>query len=259
MITVRFLGGAKKLFLRDKLVVEENSMSVSNLLDYLQKTVPKNPLSLDVKNILVVVNGIDSSALQGQSTNLKDGDIVTIIPLVHGGSVNRKRFTIINTSTELIRLKKTADDPVRFLEILREKYPDLVIQGIRADYVLNLEHAKKVLAVSLAAKRADVLLSNKMETDILMRFACTRQISIAITKVGLRKGMDSILVVVGKRSSADELFREIKHILRNDWTFENNSKFIQKEFAITRRELGCIISKTPLEDVLVERSAILLH
>jgi molybdopterin converting factor small subunit/tRNA threonylcarbamoyladenosine modification (KEOPS) complex Cgi121 subunit len=259
MITVRFLGGTKKLFLRDKLTLKENSMSVFHLLDYLQKTVPKNSLHLDVKNILVVVNGIDSSALQGQNTNLKDGDIVTIIPLIHGGSMNRKRFTIINTNAELMLLKKTAGDPVRFLEILREKYPDLVIQGIRVDYILSLEHAKKVLTVSLAAKRACVLLSNKMETDILMRLACTRQISIAIVKAGLRKGMDSFLIVVGKRSSADKLFREIKHLLRSNWTFENNSKFIQKEFAITGKELGCIISTTPLEDLLTERSAILLH
>jgi molybdopterin converting factor small subunit/tRNA threonylcarbamoyladenosine modification (KEOPS) complex Cgi121 subunit len=258
MITVRFLGGARKLFLRDKLVMEENSMSVFHLLNYLQKTV-KNPLALDVKNILVVVNGIDSSALQGQNTNLKDGDMVTIIPLVHGGSMNRKRFTIINMSAELMQLKKTADDPIRFLEILRGKYPDLIIQGIQADYVLNLEHAKKVLSVSLAAQRACVLLSDKMEIDILMRFTCTRQISIAIAKGGLRKDVDSILVVVGKRSSTNELFREIKHMLRSNWTLENNSKFIQKEFAIARRELGCIISKTPLEDILAERSAVLLH
>jgi tRNA threonylcarbamoyladenosine modification (KEOPS) complex Cgi121 subunit/molybdopterin converting factor small subunit len=258
MITIKFLGGAKKSFARDNLTIEKDSMSVSALLSYLQKILPENLTSFDVKNILVAVNGVDSSALQGQNTNLKDGDIITIIPLVHGGE-NRKRFVIINTNIELIKLKKTKDDPVRFLETLREKYPTLVIQGIQSNYVLNLEHVKKIIALSLAAKKAGELLSNKMETDILMRFACTRQISDAITRVGLQKGTDYTLIVVGKRSSIDKLFREIKHMLLTRWTFENNAKFVQQKFSITKKELDCVISTTPLEDVLAERSAVLFH
>jgi len=259
MITIKFLGGAKKSFARDNLTIEKDSMSVSDLLSYLQKILPENLTSFDVKNVLVAVNGVDSSALQGQNTNLKDGDIITIIPLVHGGELNRKRFVIINTNIELIKLKKTKGDPVRFLETLRGKYPTLLIQGIQFNYVLNLEHVKKVITLSLAAKKAGELLSNKMETDILMRFACTRQISDAITKVGLQKGTDYTLIVVGKRSSIDKLFREIKHLLLVRWTFENNTKFVQQKFSITRKELDCVISATPLEDVLAERSAVLFH
>jgi len=98
-----------------------------------------------------------------------------------------------------------------------------------------------------------------METDIIMRFACTRQISDAITKAGLQKSTDYILVIVGKRSSIDKLFREIKHMLIIHWTFANNTKFIQQEFSITRKELDSIISVTPLEDVLAERSAVLFR
>jgi len=173
--------------------------------------------------------------------------------------LNRKRYVIVNTNVELIKLKKTEDDPVTFLEVLRGKYPNLVIQGIQSNYILDLKHVKKVLTLSLAAEKAGELLSNKMETDIIMRFACTRQISDAITKVGLQKGIDYVLVIVGKRSSIDKLFREIKHMLIIHWTFANNAKFIQQEFSITRKELDSIISTTPLEDVLAERSAVLFR
>src|SRR5437867_5538059 len=231
MITIKFLGGAKKSFSRDSLTIESDPMSVSDLLNYLQKILPRNP-TFDMKNILVAVNGLDSCALQRQNTKLKDGDIITIIPLVHGGGLNRKRYVIVNTNVELMKLKKTEDDPVTFLEVLRGKYPNLVIQGIQSNYILDLKHVKKVLAVSLAAKKAGELLSNKMETDILMRFACTRQISDAILKVGLQKNTDSMLIVIGKRSSIDKLFREIKDGLRTDWIFNNNTRFIQKEFSI---------------------------
>jgi len=118
---------------------------------------------------------------------------------------------------------------------------------------------KKVLSLSLAAKKAGELLSNKMETDIIMRFACTRQISDAISKAGLQKGTDYIVVIVGKRSSIDKLFREIKHMLIIRWTFANNIKFIQHEFSITRKDLDSVISATPLEDILAERSAVLFR
>jgi hypothetical protein len=39
----------------------------------------------DPHNILVLINGVEWSALQGEETRLKDGDEVVLIPTVHGG------------------------------------------------------------------------------------------------------------------------------------------------------------------------------
>ena len=259
MITVKLLGGAKKSFASDKLEIQSDSMSVSNLLDHLQASIPVTSPPLDSNNILVAVNGIDSSALQGKETLLKNGDIVSIIPLVHGGRSKRVQFSLMNTSIELVRLKKTVKDPVRFLDSLRVKYPNLVIQGIRAQYVLNLGHAKKILVISLSAKKAHVLLSNKIETDILMRFACTRQISDAISKVGVKPNSNSILIMLGKKPSLEKLFNELDDILEASVFSKDNSKLIKKEFGITKKELDCVLSKTPLEDLMAERSATLFH
>ncbi len=173
--------------------------------------------------------------------------------------LNRKRFVIVDTNVELMKVKKTQDDPVRFLELLRRKYPNLVIQGILSNYILDLKHVQKILTLSLEAKKAGELLSNKIETDIIMRFACTRQISDAITKVGLQKGADYVLIVVGNRSSINNLFREIEHMLLIHWTFAGNTKFIQKEFSITRKALDSVISAAPLKDILTEKSAVLIR
>lgn len=259
MITVKLLGGARKSFSSDKLEIQSDSMSISSLLDHLQSSIPVTLSPLDPDNILVAVNGVDSSALQGKETLLKNGDIVSIIPLVHGGRSKRVQFSLMNTTIELVRLKKTVKDPVRFLESLRVKYPNLVIQGIRAQYILNLGHVKKIVAISLSAQRADVLLSNKTDTDILMRFACTRQISDAISKVGVKPNSDSILIILGKKPSLEKLFNELEDILETSVFSKDNSKLIKKEFGITQKELDCVLSKTPLEDLLAERSAILFH
>lgn len=258
MITIKLLGGAKRSFLSDKLEVEKETMTVVDLLEYLQRSIPKNMPLLDIQNVLVAVNGVDSSALEGGSTVVKNGDIISIIPIVHGGSIKRLSFRFGSDYVELARLRKR-DDPISFLETLRQKYPDLAIQGIRSRYIVSVRHAKKVVYISLAARKSGVLLSNKIETDILMRFAFTTQINDAIKKVGLQKGQDFILIAIGKKSSINRLVHQIKGSLQPFEPLRGNSKFIEKEFLITKKQLDCIISKRPLEDLLSEKSAVLFH
>ena len=259
MITVKLLGGAKKSFSTDKLEISSDITTIISLLDYLEKNTPNNMPRLDPNNILVAVNGVDSSALQGKETILKSGDVISIIPLVHGGKSKRIQFGVMKNTVELVRLKKTTEDPIRFIESLREKYPNLVIQGIAASYILNTGHVKKTIAISLSAQKACTLLSNKIETDVLMRFACTRQISDAISKVGVKKNANSILIIIGKKPNIEKLYNHIKELLQDNVFSKDNSKFIQKEFGITKKQLDCVISKTPLEDLLVEKSATLFH
>lgn len=259
MITVKLLGGAKRSFSSDKISIEKSPMTVSDLLVFLQDLVSKNMPAFDAKNVLVAINGIDSSALQGAETSLRDGDVVSIIPVVHGGGKISVNFRISNHNVELARLKKTGTDPIKLLENLRIRFPDVIIQGIRLQYVLSTSHAKRIIEISLAASKSNILLSNKIETDILMRFACTRQISEAINKIGLRENSDSMLIMIGKKSLIKKLLAEISHITESILPFPNNTNFIKKEFNITKKGLDCIMSKTPLEDLIVERSAVLLH
>ncbi|MFZ1078042.1 MAG: KEOPS complex subunit Cgi121 [Nitrosotalea sp.] len=259
MITVKLLGGAKRSFSSDKISIEKNSMTVSDLLVFLQDLVSKNMPAFDDKNVLVAINGVDSSALQGAETSLKDGDIVSIIPVVHGGGKISVNFSISNYNVELARLKKTSTDPIKLLENLRIRFPGVIIQGIRLQYVLNTSHAKRVIEISLAASKSNTLLSNKIETDILMRFACTRQIGEAINKIGLRENNGSILIMIGKKSLIKKLLAEISPMTESILPFPDNTNFIKKEFNITKKGLDCVMSNTPLEDLIVERSAVLLH
>jgi tRNA threonylcarbamoyladenosine modification (KEOPS) complex Cgi121 subunit/molybdopterin converting factor small subunit len=259
MITVKLLGGTRRFFSSDKLEIEKEAMTVTDLLEYLKRSMPSNHPSLDINNILVAVNGVDSSALEGINTSLKDGDIISIIPVVHGGTIRKVHFRFGVDYIELVRLGKHVNDPINFLEIIRQRYPNLVIQGIRSKYIVSEEHAKKVVAISLAARKAGTLLSNKIETDILMRFAHTRQISDAINKVGLRKGRDFILILIGKKSSIAKLFREIMPMIKPFELGIGNSNFIKNEYSMTKKQLDCVISKRPLEELLAEKSAVLFH
>ena len=92
MIVVKFLGGAKKSFNSEKLEISESDISIQYLLDLLLKLKPKNTSDFDFENILIAVNGSDSSAMEGKSTIVHDGDIVSIIPVIHGGSSKKSMF-----------------------------------------------------------------------------------------------------------------------------------------------------------------------
>lgn len=259
MITIKLLGGAKKSFPTDKLEIDNDSIPVYKLIELLQEMIPKNLPQLDVKNMLIAINGIDSSTLEGLATIVKDRDVISIIPIIHGGNVKRIWFDMFKTRVELIGIKNNFDDPIKFLENLRQKHMDLIIQGIHSTYVLNMEHAKKVIIISLAAQKTGSMLSNKLETDILMRFACTRQISEAIQKVGMKRRENFILIAIGKKPSLDKLYSSLEHLLTSDVFPKTNSNFLKKEFGISAKQLQSVISITPLEDLLAEKSAVLFR
>ena len=94
MIVVNFLGGAKKSFNSEQLNISESDISIQDLLDLLLKLKLKDTPDLDIENILIAVNGSDSSAMDGKSTIIHDGDIVSIIPVIHGGSSKKLCFEI---------------------------------------------------------------------------------------------------------------------------------------------------------------------
>ena len=105
MITVKFVGGAKKSFLTDQLQIDQSNISIQELLDLLLKLQPDNASNFDTENILIAVNGSDSSAMDGKSTKLQNNDLVSIIPLIHGGSSKKLTFKISNKQIQIIELK----------------------------------------------------------------------------------------------------------------------------------------------------------
>ena len=106
MITVKFLGGAKKSFLTDQLQIEKSDISIEKLLELLSELKPADTPVLDTENILVAVNGSDSSAMEGKLTQIKDNDMVSIIPVIHGGSASKQlTFQILKKQIQAVEIK----------------------------------------------------------------------------------------------------------------------------------------------------------
>ena len=254
MITIKLLGGAKKIFATDKLELEFDNHSLSELLDYLLENKPNNSPDFDVNNILIAVNGIDSSAIDGKNTKLSSDDIVTIIPVIHGGS--RIQLKYGSKNVELFQIKKNSGSEIN-LDSLRLQFPKLLLQGISSKFLLGKSHAQKIIYLSIASKSDNLILAKKIETDILMRFACTNQISQAISKVGINQKDDFVIIAIGTKANLNKIFQFLKPYLRTNPLYQNNSNFLKKEFSISKQQLECIDSKTPLEDILVEKASVL--
>jgi molybdopterin converting factor small subunit len=84
LITINLLGGAKKIIGTSSIVFYRPTASISEILAFLQENALE-PKILDSNNLLIAVNGIESSALSGNDTVAKTGDIITIVSVVHGG------------------------------------------------------------------------------------------------------------------------------------------------------------------------------
>ncbi len=257
LITVKLLGGAKKSFSTDTMSFEKNISTLSELINHLIQIKPKDTLEFDIANLLIAVNGIDSSALDGLDTKLEDNDVISIIPIIHGGSSPRIQFSIMDSNVEIFDITTNGELDIEFLNKLREKYPYLIIQAINSRFILDVSYIKKILALSLYAKKNKTLLSKKIETDILLRFACTTQISQAIKVAGRKPKNDFVIIGIGKKSTLDKLHSDLISYLNPQPLSKNNRSFLKKQFKISKKQMSALSSSDPLEDIIVEKAAVL--
>ena len=84
MIIINLLGGAKRIIGESTVRFEKDLTNLRELLQFL-KSKSNGSISLDTENILIAINGVESSSLSGNDTVLRCGDIVTVVTVVHGG------------------------------------------------------------------------------------------------------------------------------------------------------------------------------
>ncbi len=84
MITLKLLGGVKFAVGKSSVVIDKSQSTVKEIIEEL-KNEAIEPKILNEKNLMVSVNGIDSSVTGGKETVIKTGDVITIVTIIHGG------------------------------------------------------------------------------------------------------------------------------------------------------------------------------
>lgn len=201
MITIRLLGGAKKaLGGRPSVDFERTDASVSDILQFLQNTAA-DPRFLQMQNLIFAINGIDSSALQGEKTIVRSGDEVAVVTVVHGGALLLDGTTCLSAKG----VRRLPIDQGIVLERMRNDHESLSIQAANADQLYGIDHILGALRITLEAQKRKVMLTNKPETDLLLRLARTKQISKAIQVAGLRMGAPGCFIAFS--DDAKSVFR----------------------------------------------------
>jgi molybdopterin converting factor small subunit/tRNA threonylcarbamoyladenosine modification (KEOPS) complex Cgi121 subunit len=252
---VKFIGGAKKSFPAD-LKIEKSDISIQDLLNLLVQLKPSDTPALDVENLLIAVNGIDSSAIEGKMTKIKSNDIVSIIPIIHGGSNHRSLFHISDKLIQVVEIQGQNNIDITYIDNLRKQFPTLKLQAISSNFILSAYHLKKIIALSVYSNNSNVLLSNKFETDLLMRFAISSQISHAIVSVGIKPQQNFVIIALGNKKILDELYKNLSSISVKMFS-KDHAQFLKQYFKISKKQLDSILSKNPLSDILIEKATIL--
>lgn len=90
LIRIKALGGLPALIGRRELALDRESMRVKDLFDLI--AADRQAALLDSSNTLVLVDGVEISALEGEETMIRAGSVVLLIPVAHGGRQCRKRL-----------------------------------------------------------------------------------------------------------------------------------------------------------------------
>jgi hypothetical protein len=76
--------------------------------------------------------------------------------------------------------------------------------------------------------------------------------------VGRKMNMDYLVIAMGKKSSLSRLYSELKPFLNPKPLSRDNHLFLKRQFSISKNQMSVVQSKDPLEDVIVEKSAVLV-
>ena len=73
------------------------------------------------------------------------------------------------------------------------------------------------------------------------------------------KMFQSLSLVMIQQGEFDKLHKTLVPFLNPNISFEDNHRFVQKQFRITQKHLDSVDSKSPLEDLLAEKAAVLIR
>ena len=64
-------------------------------------------------------------------------------------------------------------------------------------------------------------------------------------------------MAIGKKSTLSKLHSELKPSLNPKQFSKSNHQYLKKQFKTSKKQISVISSKNPLEDIIVERAALL--
>lgn len=157
-------------------------------------------------------------------------------------------------------IKLRVEDAETFMNNLRSINRSLAVQVVNANLVAGKKHVTGIIQQSIEARKRKIMLSKKLEVDMLMRLACTDQISKAVSDIGIKDGINNVLIIVIGRVKDLKMFRKYiaSNYRINNKILEMSSKKIKNIVSlhgISKQELDLV--DDGIASILVERASLL--
>jgi tRNA threonylcarbamoyladenosine modification (KEOPS) complex Cgi121 subunit len=156
-------------------------------------------------------------------------------------------------------VKGLEGDPGKLIDQIRAAHPKVMVQAADAQAVYGREHAIGALYIAIEALERKVMLANKPETEVILRLACTDQISEALKRAGLKRGRPGCFIAFSKDTHALEKFGE--HLAKEFELDDSVLSPARTKKARFEKTLGVRpkIHDGQFIDFLLERAAILVR
>ena len=176
------------------------------------------------------------------------------------------RATVMKLNGEHVLLAGISKLRIRdtdvFIKNIRTINSRVAVQAIEASFAAGKEHVLSILQQSLQAKKRGTMLSSRIEIDILMRLACTNQISKALDDIGLKDGVNNVLIIaLGKIAD----LKVVEKHLRKNYNLSSSilalsgrkMRVLSSHHKVGKQELNACIDESKLASILAERANIL--
>mgnify|MGYP003579667110 CR=1 FL=1 len=124
-------------------------------------------------------------------------------------------FKIKNKSVFFHTVFFTQYHDFTIIDKLRKEFPDTFIQALNFTIIYNYEHLFEILRISNLAKTRNIMCSNKIELDFLLRVMGTNQISQALREGGITIDQYITFVVLGKKYLIDKIHEKLIFLFGN--------------------------------------------
>lgn len=162
-------------------------------------------------------------------------------------------------------------NPQKTLERLRQTFPEAQVQLVKADLIAGREHLLFAARNALQAFKGRNRRAKSLAVELLLYISCQRQISKAISVLGVGPGDQRVIILglSGSRSVLEELSKKAQALVNGqpaddlvEINSEKKASELKKVYHITPREFNA--SRFPherdtevLKRLVIERSALL--
>ena len=157
-------------------------------------------------------------------------------------------------------VKRLSGDPGALVDSIRAAHPQVMTQAADAQAVYGRDHATGALYIAIEALERKVMMANRPEAEVLLRLACTDQISEALRTAGLKSGHPGCFIAFSNDAGALRRFGEyLAKEFELDDSVLSPTRAKKARLAKTLGVRPAKISDGEFLDFLLERAAILVR